>query len=211
MIMQSNRTFTDAQLEKAFRLAYFLFPDKNIALRLIIAACNLISRIPKVQHGARVPDEALLQYAIYLAVEEVEKDEKAFRELVGSEYRLTRDDLIIRYVMHLIWKTSRMRSCYVAIGLGSILYRYSPTTICKTSYGCFDESNIRRVKSKILKLLRKRFEDTGILKQAVGVVKVAPDSPDYSLVQHSLRYFTPWGQNNLQSISKDILFETLFN
>lgn len=209
--MKSNRTVTDDQLEKAFQLAYFLFPIKKIALSLTITAYSLISRIPKVQHGSKVPDEALLQYAIYLAVEVAEKDEKTFRELVGSGYKLTRDDLIIRYVMHLIWRSSRMRSCYMAIALGCLLYRYTPTSICKLSGGCFDDSNIRRVKSKIVKWLRERFEQTGIIKQEVEDIKVvAPNSPEYSIIQQSLRYFTPWRQNQLQCISKEALFETLF-
>ncbi len=219
--MQTDKTFTDENLERAYQLAFFLFPNVNMALSLTITACELVSAIQRSQnrrarsknhYGAKIPNEALLQYAVLLASEIVEMDEEKFRALVGSEYQLTRDDQVVRYIKYLIWRTSRMRSCYVAIGLGCLLYRYNPMSFFHLSFGCIDSKNIRRVKGRIVQWLKERFEHTGIIKEGGGDVKVTPaDSVDYELVRQALRMFTPWGENYSELAPKETLLETLFD
>lgn len=219
--MPANLMFTEQELEKTFQLSYFLFPDLNLALNLTIASCDVISRVRRVEsrrlksqkhYGEMIPSDALLQYAVFLASDGMEKEQENFGRLFGSTYQITRDDFNVRYIKHLIWRASKQKSCYMAIALGCLLYRYNPMDIWHLSFGHFDSGNIRRVKAKVIRWLKERFEHTGIVVNSGRDIKFsAPSSQDLRLVQEALKVFTPWGHSHIQAPPSKTVLEVLFD
>ncbi len=135
--------FTDEHLIKAFRLAYYICPDKEIALQIINQALSLlevncaaqhkrlyyslvgrlISNREKVIGRTKVSLESLqrFQWLIYACSEDYERRQ----EQPCSGIVLTQEDFLIRFIKHLVQLTIARSSFYVALGLSRILYAYT--------------------------------------------------------------------------------------
>jgi tetratricopeptide (TPR) repeat protein len=88
---------------------------------------------------------------------QTEKSQEGEGKTRDNRYRPTTDVLYLRYVKFLVWRTIVQNSCYVATGLGSQLYQFSPRHISAMTFGHFDEVDISHVKGKLLERIQKRF------------------------------------------------------
>ena len=136
-------SYSQQALTRAFNLAYFIHRDKQPALLIAMGALSKLEVAAAAQDkrlyytpAGRVPGDAghhrtrtrvamsdlhLLQRLVYVESEPYEKkDEKA-----GSVARLDEEDMIIRFIKHLVRITTRRNSFYVALGLSRLLYQYT--------------------------------------------------------------------------------------
>jgi outer membrane protein OmpA-like peptidoglycan-associated protein len=113
----------------------------------------------------------------------------------GKLYHPTPEDLLVRYVKLLVWRTFKLRVCHLAVGLGCHLYQYLPDDI-ETLAAVFSNANIRRVNGYRLDEIRARFPDLDLVTiPPYGAIKVrtrTPDRHERALVLEALAAFTPW-------------------
>ncbi len=120
-------------VERAFRLAYFIHPDRPSAIRVTVVALAYLDDLIKEQDRRRYSRPRthrtkasrsrpqLLQHLVCCVSESPEiqrlrEDQKPPR---------TADDLLIRFVIHLVRITTRRNSFYVNLGISRILHDYS--------------------------------------------------------------------------------------
>jgi RNA polymerase sigma factor (sigma-70 family) len=192
----------DEELQKAFRLIIWLQPDRAVALCLLFDACEHISTVRKLQERRpnstrpfklKISEESLLQLCIYWASDIWEKDQESQRPRKEPRYRPIYDDLLIRYVKTLAWKSMDRHSRYAAVGLGCLLYTYQPHEVSSLAEELFDSDNIRRVKSWMFEQIKKRFQGVeGLTNGNEQVALEVPGSRQRELIQLSLSRFAPW-------------------
>ena len=127
-------------LQYAFRLAYFIHPDRELAIRIVKEAIDDLEAAKATQRrrlgyrpislskGCAKPqtprtkvvmgDAHLLQRLVYNASEPYE----IAREEAG---RLTEEDLLIGFIKNLVRITVRRNSFHVAVGISLLLHTYS--------------------------------------------------------------------------------------
>jgi hypothetical protein len=198
----------DDLLEKGFRLAYFIFPDRPTAISILISAMNKL----ETQRGqeskrnywrdkylkrwiTRVnrDDSDTLQWLIYFESDYFEKQQEQSGEPTAK-------DLVVRYIKNLVRMTTAMSSFHVNIGLHRILHNYSTIEV-QRAYEYMTERYLgadeyRRAKSVLMTKLEDRFgKYLQPVKTAHGEVRFEA-SPDQSrwagLVRDCLTAFTPW-------------------
>jgi hypothetical protein len=166
-----NEGVDDDPWEKALQLAYFLLPERAVALNVLREALTklevqrtreykrrywrdknmkgMIRRITREQRDA-------LQWLIYLESEVHEKRQ----EHAGTQ---TLDDMIVRYVKHLVQITTSMSSLYVQIGLHRLLHDYSTPEVRQVYEWLTGHhpgyAQYRKVKSTLMDNLQTRFKD----------------------------------------------------
>ena len=209
-------------LEPAFRLAFFIHSDKDIAAQIVTEAIdNLhLARVsqqrrqyytpagfssgrPKPQTPRTkviVDDAHLLQRLVYSASEPYE----VRQEQLHNRATLTEEDLVIRFVKHLIKISIRRNSFYVAVGMSRLLHGYT-TAETMEIYGALvqdparikDDSYFRACKRELMNELEQRFGP--FLRRARafrGEERFERDdrpSRHSALLRECLRLFTPWG------------------
>jgi hypothetical protein len=158
---------TDDDIQRAFRLIHGIHPDRAVAQCILQDAYDRIPLIQKLQERrptsphpfkSRIPEENLLQFAVYLASDAWEKDQESARPRKEPKYHPTQDDLLIRYIKTLIWKSMDRRACYTAVAIGCLLYTYQPHEISSLAEEHFDSDNIRRVKGWVTEQVKICFE-----------------------------------------------------
>jgi hypothetical protein len=120
-------------LQRGFQLAYFIFPERPQALRILSEAVNKL----KTQRGretrrsywrdkylkgriTRITREEadMLQWLIFYESDSHEKEQEGSRQA-------TRESMVLRYIKSLVRMTSAMSSFHVNVGLHRLLHNYS--------------------------------------------------------------------------------------
>lgn len=195
-------------LGKGFELAYFLAPNRPIAIQILSAAMSKLeaqrSREKKRAYWrdkylkrkiTRIvrEDGDLLQWLIYFEAEDYEKQQ----EQLGEQ---TARDLVIRYVKYLVQLTTAMSSFYVNVGLHRLLHNYSTSEVRKVYEAMTQhypgDQEYRKVKATLMKRLERRFKNLiKTFTAQYGEVRFeAVEHQDSwkELVDRCLRAFTPW-------------------
>src|SRR5215472_14929853 len=157
-------------LEKGFHLAYFIFPSRAVAIRILTGALNKL----KAQRGrenrraywrdkylkrgiTRITREEAdaLQWLIFFESDQYEKEQE-------SSGNHTASDLMVRYIKNLVRMTTAMSSFHVNVGLHRLLHNYS-TAETQRLYETVTErflgaDEYRRAKSTLMSKLGKRFD-----------------------------------------------------
>src|SRR5262245_282407 len=123
-------------LIRAFRLAYFIHRDRHSALLIAMGALSKLevtavaqdkrlyytpttrttgdaARPHRTRTKVAMSELHLLQRLVYVESETYEKKD----EERGQDSRLDEEDMIIRFIKHLVRITTRRNSFYVALGL----------------------------------------------------------------------------------------------
>src|SRR5687768_85264 len=213
----------DAKLfRRAFELAYFIHPYTNIALGVAESAMHKLEhsfgrqgrRAVYMPSGRRqghetpprvvrtkvsLREEHLLQVLIYV---ESEPWESSSEQGVGSHH-VTEEDMVIRFIKHLVEITVRRNSFYVTLGLGRLLYEYNTSQV-RQMYDVLmqdharfrDNSYLRRQKNLLIQELLHRFNRmirTITTSQREERFQTQPTTaPLLQLVRECLIRFTPW-------------------
>jgi DNA-directed RNA polymerase specialized sigma24 family protein len=215
-----SRKITNEEFQQAFDQAYILHPRTDVALRVTMDACDVLTLLEATQARRRrstghyktsIPSERLLQFAVFLVSHIREVDQESPRPMMEPKYKPTRDDLVVRYVKHLIWKTTLLNCRYVAVGIGCLLYSYKPSEIADL-LGLFEEGNLRHIKMRITRDLIKRFSHSGVVPVESRSIRTRPaNDHDRMLVQQALQAFTPWQSDHITPPSPgSLILETLF-
>ncbi|HYX53507.1 MAG TPA: hypothetical protein VE783_08645 [Candidatus Limnocylindrales bacterium] len=206
-------------VEKGFQLAWFLYPDRQIAISILTGALNKLH----VQHGlearrsywrdkhlkrriTRITREEAdaLQWLICFESEAYEKDQE---QRHGASLHL----LAIRYVKTLVRVTTAMSSFHVNVGLQRLVYSYS-TEEAQRFYEALTERYLggdeyRRAKAALMQKLQQRF---GALLETVrgqhGELRFAPCEAQEKWVDLSRRcldFLTPWSTSGACPIPSD--------
>lgn len=199
-------------LGKGFDLAYFLVPNKPIAIQILSAAMSKLevqrSREKKRAYWrdkylkrkiTRIvrEDADLLQWLIYFEAEHYEKRQ----EQAGEQ---TTRDMVIRYIKYLVQLTTAMSSFYVNVGLHRLLHNYSTSEVRKVYEAMTQrfpgDQEYRKVKATLMKRLEMRFKNfikTFTAQYGEVRFEVAERQDSWSeLVDRCLKVFTPWSTAN---------------
>ncbi|MEM2944684.1 MAG: hypothetical protein QW087_08090 [Methanomassiliicoccales archaeon] len=208
-------------LEMAFQLAYFIHPEKPIALRIatealakLEIACTaqdkrlyykptgrlLLERTQRHKHRTKVSmsELHLLQRLVYIESEPYEQAQE--RSNIAG---LSEEDMIIRFIKHLVRITIRRNSFYVTLGLSRLLHNYSTAEtmeiynlVVQDPERVRDDSYYRSCKGRLMNELQERFGNLlKIVRGQRGEERFhVRDDPDrhVGLVKKCLILFTPW-------------------
>jgi hypothetical protein len=206
-------SITDALLNDAFELAYFILGDRAASIYVLIAAVDKIkaasvtqdrrqtytptgrSSFPATRTKVNLSEIQLLQRLIYI-------ESELFERLL-EEQQVSREDLVIRYIKHLVRITTRHNSFYVALGLCRLLYNYTTaetseiySTVLQDPARMRDYHYYRSRKKRLLNDMKERFgELIQIQKGFRGEERfqTEPSSQQFvELVKQCLMRFTPW-------------------
>jgi hypothetical protein len=219
-----SRTAADQELiRRAFELAYFIHASKGIALCVAEEAwCKLehtigrgqdkrqesspaarrqsgMSSTPGTRTRARLSDEQLLQLLVYA---ESDSWERA-TENGDSPYHLADEDLVIRFMKHLVRISLKRSTFYAVLAIGRLAYDYRTSEV-RHMYDVLmqdgarfrDNPYLRKQKRVLMGEVIERFG------KLVRIVKT-PDREHrflaqpttqklVDLVSECLRSFTPW-------------------
>ena len=202
-------------LNRAFGLAYFILGDRPASIYVAMAATNKLkaalinqgrrlyytptgrSAHPAARTKVNLSAPHLLQRLIYVESELFE------RLLEGQEKAVTQDDLIIRFIKHLIRSTTKHNSFYVTLGLCRLLYNYNTgetsdiyNLVLQDPERFRDDYYYRSRKKLLMQDLKDRF---GSLVRTQRVLRreerfqPQENSRQYlDLVRECLIRFTPW-------------------
>jgi hypothetical protein len=230
---------TDDLLTKAFRLAYFIHGNKETAVRIVSGAMaklevaataqdkrlyyrpngrKLLRRPRSVGFRNRVTfnELHLLQRLIYIESEPYEKE----KERASSEVAVGREELVIRFIKHLVRITLKRNSFYVTLGLSRLLYNYTTAetmgiynAVVQDPDRVKDDYYYRSRKGVLMQEIRERFGDlVNISQRQRGEERFQAD-PDSSkfvgLVKECLSLFTPWDTPCLVPANYNPLTDTI--
>lgn len=205
-------------IREVFQLAYFIIGEKKFAIRITSEALARLEVTVttqkkrsyyllagrgigsgKASNKVSLSKTQLLQRLVYSVSERYEQDQETpFHLSVLSE-----DDMIIRYIKHLIKITLRRNSFYVTVGFGRILYNY-PTNetikifefLSQNPAGGPDDDFYRHKKKDLLGEIKRRF---GKLLHSIKVEHGEERFESHSdqrrflnLVNECLHRFSPW-------------------
>ncbi len=217
---------TAESLNKAFQLAYFILGDRTPAIYAAMAASDKLKIASTIQDRrlyymptGRAPYPAsrtkvnlshihLLQQLVYTEAEPFE------RLIEGQGRSLQQQDMIIRFIKHLVRITTRHNSFYVVFGLCRVLYNYTTSETVEI-YNLLiqdpergrDDYYYRSRKKHLLTELRERFGNA--LQSARGFrgeerFQLQKDSEQYlELVRDCLIRFTPWDSSCVLPLDVD--------
>jgi len=205
----------DELLNRAFELAYFILGDRPASIYVAMAAMNKLkialsnqgrrhyytprgrSAYPASRTKVNLSETHLLQRLVYVESELFE------RLLEGQQKTLQQDDLIIRYIKHLVRITTKHNSFYVTLGLCRLLYNYSTgetseiyNLVLQDPERIRDDYYYRSRKKRLMEDISDRFE--GLVRTQRGLrreerFQPQEDSQKYAnLVRQCLIRFTPW-------------------
>lgn len=193
---------------KAFQLAFFIIPDRTIALEILGSALSKL-RVQRGREKKRVywRDKYLkhkitritrnegdtLQWLVYFEAEQYEKRQ----EKVGQ---ITARDMLVRYIKCLVQTTTAMSSFYVNVGVHRLLYNYS-TSEARTVYEWVaqhypGDQEYRKVKAVLMKRIQMRFMNfIRTCTAQYGELRfqtLEQQNRWVQLVEVCLNAFTPW-------------------
>lgn len=205
----------DELLNRAFELAYFILGDRPASIYVAMAAMDKLktaatnqgrrhyytptgrSAYPAARTKVNLSELHLLQRLVYV-------ESELFERLIEGQGKTVRqDDLIIRYIKHLVRVTTKHNSFYVTLGLCRLLYNYSTgdtseiyNLVLQDPERIRDDYYYRSRKKRLMEEIKDRF---GSLVRTQRVLRgeerfeSQEDSQKYaSLVRECLVRFTPW-------------------
>jgi hypothetical protein len=222
MAMQEN--YKDDWLDRAFRLAFFLHGDREIAKKIAAGAMNKLETASNAQfkrlyytptgraenskvtrNRVSLGDLQLLQRLVFVESEGYERE----KEVNG---KVSEHDLLRFFIKHLVRISLKRNSFYVTLAVSRILHSY-PTADTMEIYNIVvqdpervhDDYYYRSRKGVLMKELKARFGDLlMIVKVNRGEERFdhKPKADDLSSTAEAcLRSFTPW--NSLCSLPED--------
>jgi len=203
---------SDDDLQKMFKLAYYLHPERVVALSVTLDACAWIPQVRKLlerrtpssnPHKQRLPPQTIPRFAVYAASQSWEIDQESDTPRKPARYSPTSEDKLIRYLKLLIWKTMDRPSCYSAVALGHFLYCYQLSDVSALAPDHFDQENIRRIGSYVTDWVINRFESHGIIgNDGRTITRREPTDSERVLVTEALKVLSPtYALSNLSSSS----------
>jgi hypothetical protein len=211
----------ETMLRRAFRLAYFIHGNRELAVRIATAAMFKLdaaaiaqdkrsyykpggrSRMPgskmvRPRTKVSLSELHLLQRLVYVESEPYEREEEQRQNAAIDEERL-----IARYIKHLINITLMRNSFHVTLGVSRLLYNYTTgegmklyDLIMQDPERAKDDAYWRERKARLMRELKERFD------QSLEVVRglhgeerfqTREDSARHlGLVKQCLQMFTPW-------------------
>ncbi len=214
------RKFTRDEWQLAFDLAFMLHPSADVALHVLIDASWIATLLEQTEarrqrsvahYKSPIPREALLQFAVFYASLRWERDQESPLPKMEPRYKPTRDDLVVRYLKHLVCNNLlKAKFRYLAIALGCLLYDYKPKQI--TDFlGLYDEPKIRHIKGRIKKQSMKRFVYADVLTPKGNALRTKPASDhDRELLKGALKLFTPWNTAHITVKPGELLLAKMF-
>lgn len=215
----------DELLNRAFELAYFILGDRAASIYVAMAAMDKLktasanqgrrlyytptgrSAFPASRTKVNLSELHLLQRLVYVESELFE------RLIEGQRKTIQQDDLIIRYIKHLVRITTKHNSFYVTLGLCRLLYNYSTgntseiyNLVLQDPERIRDDYYYRSRKKRLMEEIKERFG--GLLRTQRGLrgeerFQTQEDSQKYAaLVRECLVRFTPW--NSACVLPKDL-------
>lgn len=222
--MPSSRTKEQDYFDLAFQLAYFIHVNKELAFFVAEDALDGLDSMLDHHERNRQPSERLrgffksgertrpirktvrlnelqmLQWLVYKQSEAWERQSERGEGL----YLPTEEDLIVRYIEHLVFNSLRRGSFYVTLAAGSLLHQFGRRET-RLWYDILTQSDSARMKDtnyigkRRLEMLEKVSLRFGSLIQTIqepGHEKQfamrATTEGVINLVNESLRRFTPW-------------------
>jgi len=205
----------DELLNRAFELAYFILGDRPASIYVAMAAMDKLktastnqgrrlyytptgrSAYPAARTKVNLSELHLLQRLVYIESELFE------RLIEGQRQTVQQDDLIIRYIKHLVRITTKHNSFYVTLGLCRLLYNYSTgdtseiyNLVLQDPERIRDDYYYRSRKKRLMQEIKDRFGSLVRTQRGLrGEERFQPqeDSQRYaSLVKECLIRFTPW-------------------
>ena len=211
-------------ISRAFELAYFIISDKGIALRIVEDAwCSLDlalggknrnrksyeqllgfvkgeERARPLRTKIRLSYEQMLQWLVYAQADSWERA----TEYGDSLYAPGPEDMVVRYIKHLVRLTSNRNSFYVTLGMTRLLYDYGTQEVrlmydvltASDSARMKDIDYFRKQKLKLMDEIQERFD--GMLRTATSTrrekrFESQPTTERLThLVRECMRRFTPW-------------------
>src|SRR6266478_1924439 len=205
----------DEMLNRAFELAYFILGDRPASIYVAMAAMNKLkialsnqgrrhyytprgrSAYPAARTKVNLSELHLLQRLVYVESELFE------RLIEGQRKTINQDDLIIRYVKHLIRITTKHNSFYVTLGLCRLLYNYTTAEtseiynlVLQDPVRMRDDHYYRSRKKRLLEEMKARFGN--LIRTERGFRRAERFQSDKAsgvfagLVKECLLRFTPW-------------------
>lgn len=208
----------------AYELAYFIHVDKETACFVAEDALDQLPMMLGKQESYRKPsgllsgfwkggersrpirrtlklnDPQMLQWLVYEHSESWEREAERGEGL----YRPTEEDMIVRYLKHLVFITLRLGSFYVSLALGQLLHQFDRRQT-RLFYDILTQSDSARMKDmgyigkqrlELIRRISQRFD--GIIQttktpQGERQIVAQPTTPSIlELVNECLRRFTPW-------------------
>lgn len=202
-------------LNRAFELAYFILGDRAASIYVAMAAMDKLkaasnnqlrrshyhptgrSAYPATRTKISLSDLHLLQRLVYVESELFE------RLIEGQATNLHQEDMIIRYIKHLVRITTKHNSFYVTLGLARLLYNYR-TADTSEIYNLViqdpdrirDDYYYRSRKKGLIEAIKERFGD--LIRPKKGFRREERFQPQEdsqrfaNLVKECLIRFTPW-------------------
>lgn len=207
-------TPVDEMLTRAFELAYFILGERTIAIYAAMAAVDKL-KIASTAQGRRfdyTPVGRFTQPAIrtkislsetHLLQRLVYAESEPFERLLEGQQRSLQEDMIIRFVKHLVRITIKHNSFYLSLGLCRLLYDYMTAEtaeiynfLIQDPDRAKDDYYYRSRKQHLIREMKERFGDfvkTYRGNRGEERFQAQEDSVKYlGLVEECLRRFTPW-------------------
>lgn len=201
-------------LNQAFRLAHFICPERQTAIRIATAAAAKLdvaaasqdrrlyyspTGIGKSRRKVFFDQSHLLQRLVYVESEQYEVQQ----EKLGHPATISEEIMIIRFIKHLARITLKRNSFYVTLGFSRLLFNYTtPETmaiydvVVQDPDRMRDDYYYRRCKKRLLEELKDRFgQSLKVRRVQYGEERfVSHDDPSryVRLVRECLAMFTPW-------------------
>jgi hypothetical protein len=211
----------DAALRRAFRLAFFIHGDRELAVRIVTEALSKLDAAAAAQSkrsyyrtggrsrasGSKVisprtkvslSELHLLQRLVYVESEQHERQEEQRQSAMIDE-----ESLITRYIKHLISITMMRNSFHVTLGVSRLLYSYTTAEsmklyelIMQNPERAKDDAYWRERKARLKRELKDRFgQSLAVVRGPRGEERfqTREDSVRHlGLVKQCLQMFTPW-------------------
>lgn len=158
-------------------------------------------RTRPVRKSVRLSEEQMLQWLVYKQSEPWERETERGEGL----YLPTEEDMIVRYVEHLVCLTLRRGSFYVTLAIGALLHQFSRRET-RLFYDILTQSDLARMKDtsyigkrrlEMFEKVSQRFGHMIRTVQSPGDEKQFVTRPTtrfvIDVVKESLRHFAPWG------------------
>jgi hypothetical protein len=202
-------------IEKAFKLAFFIHAEKQVAIDITIEAMDKLELASVAQdkrlyyrpvgrslsRAARtrvsLDRKHLIQRLIYIESEPYERLKES------HPHGLTQHDLLVHFIKHLVRLVIKRNSFYVALGLSRLLYNYTTAeTMDMYNFIVQDPDRIREDtyyrmrKMQLIREMKNRF--VSLIKTCRNArreerFQSQPGSEDFlQLVRNCLVRFTPW-------------------
>jgi hypothetical protein len=205
----------------AYKLAYFVHRDKSKAISIVTRAINKLEVAATVQFkrlyytpskrsiSNQSPTEShrtkislselhLLQRQIYIESEAHEKEQEEQRPET-----LTEEDLLIRFIKHLVRISIKRNSFYVTLGISRLLHSYTTAetmeiynVVVQDPERVKDDYYYRSRKGRLIQEIKERFGNLiKVARGARGEERFeARDCTDECarVAQECLDYFAPW-------------------